>query len=181
MSVGTFLWNEAIRSALISFAGFLLALWYVRNRVVDKKSISKSYLRYFQDLFPFGMMLLGVYFVSATGVALGSVVMMLAAFIYVVSYVAPSVDKYDNTHRVTILSLGYTRQEYAIRYLFPKSKKFWFAATANFFIAQWMILMWFDVLKNEKIQGLNVLLLSSSIVLMALGMLISVLRNFKER
>lgn len=181
MSVGTFLWNEAIKSVLISFAGFFLALWYVRSRVVDKKSISKSYLRYFQDLFPFGMMLLGVYLISVTGVVLGSVVMTLATFVYVVSYVAPSVDKYDSTHRATILSLGYTRQEYAIRYLFPKSKKIWFAATANFFIAQWIILMWFDVLKSEKNQDLDVLLLLSSIVLMALGILISVLRNFKER
>ena len=179
--MGTFLWNEAIKSALISFAGFLLALWYARSRVKNKKSISKSYLRYFQDLFPFGMMLLGIYFVSITGMVLGSVVMTLATFIYVVSYVAPSVDKYDNTHRATILSLGYTRQEYAIRYLFPNSKKFWFAATANFFIAQWIILMWFDVLKNEKIQDLDALLLLSSMVLMALGILISVLRNFKER
>ncbi len=181
MSVWTCLWNEALRSALINFAGFLLALWYARSRVVDKKSISKSYLRYFQDLFPFGMMLLGIYFVYVASLVLGSVIMTLSAFIYVVSYVAPSVDKYDNTHRATILSLGYTRQEYAIRYLFPKSKKFWFAATANFFIAQWIILMWFDVLKNEKIQELNVLLLLSSIVLMAFGILISVLRNFKER
>ncbi len=126
------------------------------------------------------MVLLGVYFVYIADMV-GSVFMILAAFIYIVSYVAPSVDKYDSTHRATILSLGYTRQEYAIRYLFPKSKRIWFTATANFFISQWIILMWFDVLKNEGIQELNVLLLLSSVVLMAFGISISVLRNFKER
>jgi len=175
--VWTSLWKETADSALVSGAGFALALWYVRSRVVDKKSISKSFLRYFQDLFPTGMMLLGVYLVVSVDLSIGNILMVVAASIYIISYIAPSVDKYDNTHRATILSLGYTRQEYALRYLFPKSKRMWFSALANFFIAQLLALMSFKFLVSYKIPQLQEVMLFVSITLMIFGVVISVLKN----
>ncbi len=173
----TSLWKESVNSALVSGAGFVLALWYVRSRVVDKKSISKSFLRYFQDLFPIGMMLLSSYLIVSVDLSIGNIFMAVAAFIYIISYIAPSVDKYDNTHRATILSLGYTRQEYVLRYLFPKSKRMWFSALANFFIAQLLTLMSFKFLISYEIPQLQEVIIFVSITLMIFGVVISVIRN----
>ncbi|WP_036225964.1 hypothetical protein [Mesoaciditoga lauensis] len=180
MDVLEFLRNNGIESLFISVAGFIIALWYIRGRIVDKKNVSKGYLKYFHDLFPMGMMLFGVYSSHTVEPLFGGSVMVLATFIYIVNYVAPSIDKYDNVHRTTILSLGYTRQEYAIRYLFPKTRRMWFSAVLNFFVWQWTALMWFDVLKDEGLKKINMMFLISSLAFMILGIVISILKNYKE-
>ncbi len=177
MNVWASLWSESANSALVSGAGFALALWYVRSRVVDKKSVSKSFLRYFQGLFPVGVMFLGAYLTMTTELSIGNILMVVAAAIYIIAYIAPSVDKYDSTHRATILSLGYTRQEYALRYLFPKSKRMWFSALANFFISQTLILVALRFLILHEIPHLEEIILFVSITLMIFGVIISVFKN----
>ncbi len=176
-----FIRDDVLKSFLISVAGFVLALWYIRGRVVDKKNVSKGYLKYFQDLFPVGMMFFGIYTLYNVEYLLGGTIMVLATFIYIVNYVAPSIDQYDSVHRTTILSLGYTRQEYAIRYLFPKTRRMWFGAALNFFIWQWAGLVWFDILKYEKTRNLDVLFLISALVFMLAGFGISIFKNYKEK
>jgi hypothetical protein len=180
LDVLTFLRNDAIESFLVSVAGFVIALWYVRGKVVDKKSVSKGYLKYFHDLFPLGMELFGVYSSYTVEPVFGGAIMVLATFIYISNYVAPSIDKYDNVHRTTILSLGYTRQEYAMRYLFPKTRRIWLSAAFNFFVLQWISLMWFDTLNHENVKFVNVMFLISSIVFMGIGIVISIFKNSKE-
>jgi len=161
-------------------AGFIVAVWYVRGKVVDKKSVSKGFLKYFHDLFPIGMMLFGVYLSYAVEKVAGGAIMVLATFIYISNYVAPSIDKYDGVHRTTILSLGYTRQEYAIRYLFPKTRRIWLSGALNFFVFQWITLMWYDILNCEKIKITSSMFLMSSIVFVVVGLVISILKNHGE-
>ncbi len=181
MGALAFLWSDALEALFISIGGFFIAVWYMRSRIVDKKNINKGFLKYFHDLFPIGMMLFGVYSSYAMERLFGCAVMTIATFVYIVTYVAPSIDKYDNVHRATILSLGYTRQEYAIRYLFPKTRKVWISATLNFFVGQWASLAWFDLLKKEKVARVNEMILISSFFFMIFGIAISILKNYSER
>ncbi len=177
----TFLGRDALEALFISVAGFFIALWYMRSRIVDKKDINKGFLKYFHDLFPIGMMLFGVYSSYAVEHLFGCTVMTIATFVYIITYVAPNIDKYDNVHRATILSLGYTRQEYAIRYLFPKTRRVWMAATLNFFVGQWASLAWFDLLKREHVEKADEMILISSAFFMVGGIAISILKNYTER
>ncbi len=180
MNILTFLRNDSIESILVTIAGFIIAVWYVRGKVVDKKSVSKGLLKYLHDLFPIGMMLFGIYLSYAVEKVAGGAIMVLAAFVYVSNYVAPSIDKYDSVHRTTILSLGYTREEYAIRYLFPKTRRVWLSGAINFFVFQWITLIWYDILKYEKVKMLSNMFLISSIVFVIVGLVISILKNHKE-
>jgi ABC-type nitrate/sulfonate/bicarbonate transport system permease component len=179
LNIISIIWVDIIEAALITGAGFVLAFWYVRNRVVEKKSLSTSFLRYFQGLFPVGVMLFGVFVILALNPPIGALIMVISTFIYIVSTVTPGVDKYDSVHRATILSLGYTRQEYAVKYLFKNSINYWIMASANFFVAQAVTLIFSKDLiffeKNSFVEDL----FFASITLMVFGFILSLLRRFE--
>ncbi len=172
------LWITAIEIALITVGGFLLAFWYVRNRIIEKKQLGTSFLKYFQGLFPVGVMFFGIYVILSFNHAIGSLIMVLATFFYIVSSVTYTVDKYDSVHRATILSLGYTRQEYAIRYLFKSSLSTWIIAALNFFVAQFVSLVFVQVIANYKISTFENDLLYASLTLMVVGFILSIFKSF---
>ncbi len=163
---------------LITIAGFILAFWYVRSRVVEKKQLGTSFIRYFQGLFPVGVMFFGIYVILTFNHSIGALIMVLSTFIYIVSSITSSVDKYDSVHRATILSLGYTRQEYAIRYLFKNSLNSWIMAALNFFITQSVALIFIQNITNFKIVSFEMDVLYTSLILMTCGFVISLAKRF---
>ncbi len=171
------MWRSLAESALITSAGFLLALWYMRNRVTDKKKLDSGFIRYFQNLFPIGMMFLGVYVMTVGNPSIGVLMMAIATFVYIVSYITPTVDQYDGIHRATILSLGYTRQEYAIKYLFKNSLNSWITAFANFFVSQFLTLILVSLLKSSCTDDFKEYMLFISLTLMGAGFFLSVFKN----
>lgn len=168
----------AIEIALITFGGFILAFWYVRNRIIEKKQLGTSILKYFQGLFPVGVMFFGIYVILSFNRAIGSLLMVLATFFYIVSSVTYTVDRYDSVHRATILSLGYTRQEYAIRYLFKSSSGTWVIAALNFFVAQFIAFVFIQIIANYEINAFENDVLYVSIALMICGFLLSIFKSF---
>lgn len=179
MSFFSEIWINLLEVALIVAAGFVLALWYVRNRIVEKKKLGTSILRYFQGLFPVGVMFFGTYTILVFNHAIGALVMVLSTFIYIVSNVTTSVDRYDSLHRATILSLGYTRQEYATRYLFKNSLNVWIRASFNFFVAQSVTLIFSENLVKFDVNSFENDILYVSLVLMAAGFALSFLKKFE--
>ncbi|BBJ28754.1 hypothetical protein [Athalassotoga saccharophila] len=171
------LWVTALEVALITVGGFLLAFWYVRNRIIEKKQLGTSILKYFQGLFPVGVMFFGIYVILSFNHAIGSLIMVLATFFYIVSSVTYTIDKYDSVHRATILSLGYTRQEYAIRYLFKSSLSTWIIAALNFFVAQFIALVFIQIMANYEISTFENDLLYASLALMLGGFLLSIFKS----
>ncbi|MGC8545762.1 MAG: hypothetical protein ACP5NR_07435 [Athalassotoga sp.] len=178
MNLFSTIWLNIFEVVLITVAGFILAFWYVRSRVVEKKQLGTSFLRYFQGLFPIGVMFFGIYVILVFNHAIGSLVMVLSTFIYIVSSITSSVDRYDSVHRATILSLGYTRQEYAVRYLFKNSLNSWIMATLNFFIAQSVALIFIQSITKLEIPYFETDILYVSLILMVCGFILSLAKRF---
>ncbi len=170
-------WIDIVETALITLAGFVLAFWYVRNRIVEKRSLGTSFLRYFQSLFPIGMMLFGVFVILTFSPPIGALIMVVSTFIYIVSSITPIIDRYDSVHRATILSLGYTRQEYAVKYLFKNSIGHWIIASANFFIGQLVALIFSGHLIFFENLSFALDLFYASITIMFFGFILSLLRR----
>lgn len=179
MSFFSEIWLNIFEVALIVVAGFILALWYVRNRIVEKKKLGTSVLRYFQGLFPIGVMFYGVYTMLVFNHAIGALIMVLSTFMYIVSNITTSVDVYDSLHRATILSLGYTRQEYATRYLFKNSLNVWIRASLNFFVAQSVTLIFSENLVRFDVNAFENDMLYVSLILMLCGFALSFLKKFE--
>jgi len=178
LSLFSTIWLNIVEAALITIAGFVFAFWYVRSRVVEKKQLGTSFLRYFQGLFPVGVMFFGIYVILTFNHAIGSLIMVLSTFIYIVSNITSYVDKYDSVHRATILSLGYTRQEYAVRYLFKNSLNSWIMASLNFFVAQFVTLIFTQKIATLKIPSFETDILYVSLILMICGFILSLAKRF---
>ncbi len=178
MNLFSTIWLNILETVLITIAGFVLAFWYVRSRVVEKKRLGTSFLRYFQGLFPVGVMFFGIYVILTFNHAIGSLIMVLSTFIYIVSNITSYVDRYDSVHRATILSLGYTRQEYAVRYLFKNSLNSWIMASLNFFIAQSVALIFIQSIATLKIVSFEMDVLYISLIFMICGFILSLAKRF---